>query len=31
MVASTYDLGEQQYSRNKQVLDQMMDSLDFNR
>jgi hypothetical protein len=31
MVASTYDVANQMYTRNKQVLDQMVSSLRFNR
>jgi hypothetical protein len=31
MVASTYDVATQEYSRNKQVLDQMVNSLRFSR
>ncbi len=31
MVASTYDIATQDYTRNKQVLDQMIGSLRFNR
>ncbi len=31
LVAVTYDVPNQNYQRNKQVLDQMMNSIDLNR